>query len=109
MQKNFKSSLRQVCLKSLLKFNLNTVFIKELFTQFRKKVDFGFLVGFTFTIGPGPNLMKEIDVETVDMNEWATVFDGVLKKWLKEHPETGIGMAEEIVSLVEEYGRLSWK
>lgn len=59
--------------------------------------------------GPGLIVLKDIDMNTVDINEWATFYDKLVNDWIDNHPEEGKRVAEQVVHYVQEYERLLLK
>lgn len=58
-------------------------------------------------IGPGMNSMKEIDMNTIDVKDFATVMVDGIQKWFSKNPEYSSIIAKELVQLAFEYKRLS--
>lgn len=57
-------------------------------------------------VGPGMSLFKEIDVDTVDMGDFANVYQRLLLQWIQKNPHKGNEMAEQYAALIKEYESL---
>lgn len=58
-------------------------------------------------IGPGLNALNEIDMNTIDVKDFATVFMNEVQKWFSKNPEYSAVIAKELVQLAFEYKSLS--
>lgn len=54
-------------------------------------------------------VFKEVDVDKIDISEWAGVFDKHIQNWVNEHPEAVKDLAEHLVTLIHEYDKLRLK
>lgn len=59
--------------------------------------------------GPGLIVQKNIDMNTIDMKEWAVLYDKLVNDWIESHPEEGKRVAEQVVQFVQEYSQLLLK
>lgn len=57
-------------------------------------------------VGPGMEIMKTMDIEQNDLTKMADFWNTALQKWFDDNPDKGVSMAEEIVSLINEYNVL---
>lgn len=78
----------------------------QIFGDFKKKLDYGFWLGFVMNMGPGMALMKDVDMSKVEMAQLPTLMDELINKWIEENPEKGKSTAEHLVKLFEEYDHL---
>lgn len=82
--------------------------LQNLFFALRKKINFGFWFSMCMVIGPGMEILKDFDINKIDLKDWPIVMEQLTSNWLKENPEYGRTIAEELVKLAKEYKELTF-
>lgn len=58
------------------------------------------------SVGPGLELVKDIDISKVELSDWVSTCEKLMQKWVAENPEDCKQMAEEVISMLVEYENL---
>lgn len=83
------------------------IFIQEFHEQFRENIDYGFWFAFAFLVGPGLVIFQDLDFGKISSADWPDNFNSLVQKWIEEHPGSGELFAEEIVSFINDYEKLT--
>ncbi len=79
---------------------------ENLWRDFRETFVHGFLIGLSLCTGIAYAVMGDADPTDIDMDEFASIYNKLVEKWIADNPEKNEENARIIVGVVEEHEKL---